>query len=402
MSRRILFVDDERQILEGLRHRLYAWRHKWDMVFLQSARDALELLAREPIDVVVCDMRMPEIDGMTFLRRVQEEHPEVVRIVLSGHAEIETALRAVHVAHQFLAKPSDAGVIEEVIERACGLQALMNDAVVQRVVGRIDRLPSVPRVYSQVTVAMRQEQVTAQEIARILKQDMAMCAKLLQIVNSAFFRLSRSISKIDEAVAYLGFGTVRQMVLAVEVFQICRPSAQGLISIDELQAHSLLVGQIESELFKDRPRKEDAFVAGLLHDIGKLVMMSELPEHMARVLDEMRSKKCAMTAAERELYGVTHAEIGAYLLGLWGLPYPIIEAVANHHAPGRADARIFDVLAATHIADALVPDPLEGTAEVVPGVDMDFLRKIGVADQLDSWKALAQRQVDAAVRGPPL
>ncbi len=114
----VLFVDDELNVLEGLRTRLHRQRSKWEMVFVQSGREALERLAQGDVDVLVTDMRMPEMDGVTLLKRAQEEYPRVVRIVLSGHAELEAALRAIHVAHQFLSKPCEAGVIENVVERA--------------------------------------------------------------------------------------------------------------------------------------------------------------------------------------------------------------------------------------------------------------------------------------------
>src|ERR1700690_3600413 len=121
MMRRVLFVDDEPQILEGLRHRLHRQRKQWEMLFAESGKAALKILAHEPVDVIITDMRMPQMDGATLLTKVKELYPRVVRIVLSGHAELETALRAVPVAHQFLNKPSEPGVIEGVVERACNL-----------------------------------------------------------------------------------------------------------------------------------------------------------------------------------------------------------------------------------------------------------------------------------------
>jgi len=396
MTKRVIFVDDDPNLLEGLRHRMFRQRSRWDMRFVMSGREALEVMAREPVDVIVSDMRMPEMDGATLLAQVQERYPRVVRIALSGHAEMETALRAVPVAHQFLAKPSDAGVIENVIERACSLQALIDVEAVRGVVGRIDKLPSVPRIYFQLTAALAKENVSVQEIARILKQDMAMCAKILQIVNSAFFRLSRSISRIEEAVTYLGFGTIKEVSLAVEVFEHSAGKATR-IPLDELQAHALLVANLAASFFKEKGHREDAFVAGLLHDVGKLLLVVELPEQVDQVLAEMAREKCPYVAAEERLWGVTHAEVGAYLLGLWGLPYSIVEAVANHHAPARVDTRDFGVLAATYVANCLADDevPATGTdgTQRPPGLDLGYLESIGVADRLPEWREFARQKV---------
>jgi len=396
MKRRILFVDDEPQILGGLKHRLHRQRKQWDMLFAESGAAALEILANEPVDVIVTDMRMPHMDGATLLKKVQEKYPSVVRIVLSGHAELETALRAVPVAHQFLNKPSEPGVIENVVERACNLQMLVTDDIVKQVVGKIEKLPSLPRVYSQLMAALSNENASTDDVARILKQDMAICAKTLQVVNSAFFRLPRSIGKIEEAVRYLGLNTVKHVALAVEVFNLGKGQSRPPpgFSMEALQQHSLLVGEVAAGFFADKQAKEDAFVVGLLHDIGRLLIGVELSTHMAAIMLEMKTSNCSMTDAEDKVLGVTHAEIGGYLLGLWGLPYPIIEAVANHHAPSRVDSTEFGILAAVHIADALIREEFNSrkTSEPFPGLDPVYIEKLGVAEKLDGWRDNVRHQ----------
>ncbi|MBI5508985.1 MAG: HDOD domain-containing protein [Deltaproteobacteria bacterium] len=396
MKRRILFVDDEPQVLEGLRLRLHRQRSRWEMAFADGGKTALELLARAPVDVIVTDMRMPQVDGVALLKEVQRLYPRVVRIVLSGHAELQAALQAVPVAHQFLTKPSEPGTIENVIERACNLQTLVNDETVKRIVGQIDILPSLPKVYHQLLVALSTDAGSTAEVARILKQDMAIAAKTLQIVNSAFFRLSRSIVKIEEAVTYLGLNTIKHIVLAAEVFQNGhgrRPPA-GL-SLEELQDHAYLVGELAASFFKDQRAKEDAFVAGLLHDLGKLVLAMELPAAVEKVHAEMRSAGCSMHCAEERVLGVTHAEVGGYLLGIWGLPYPIIEAVANHHAPSRVDTKELGILAAVHLADGLANEVQGAPAGPAPQsvLDQTFLTRLGVVEQVDGWRELAERHV---------
>ncbi len=402
--KRILFVDDEPQILAGLQHRLRRQRAKWEMSFVESGQEALRLLATERFDVIVADMRMPKMDGATLLKTVKDKHSEVVRIVLSGHAELESALRAVPVAHQFLTKPCEAGVIENVVERACTLQSRLNDEVVWQIVGRIEKLPSLPQLYSQLVGALADERVSAGDVAQILKQDMAMCAKTLQLVNSAFFRRSRSISKIEEAVAYLGLNAIKHVVLAMEVFT--KDGARGNLgglSMEALQSHSLLSACIAESMFAHKQDKEDAFVAALLHDIGKLLLARELPDHVQRVVDTMRREGEGMHAVEERLCGVTHAEIGAYLLGIWGLPYPIVEAVANHHAPGCVDQPTFGLLAAVHVADALACEQLDpviaGTKRQSIDLNPFYLDKLGVGDKIGAWRETAKERAGATLSG---
>jgi HD-like signal output (HDOD) protein len=397
MTRRVLFVDDEPFILQGLRHRLRRKRSSWDMLFAESGKAALEILAHEPVDVIVTDMRMPQMDGATLLQIVEGLHPRVVRIVLSGHADLETAFRAVPVAHHFLAKPTDPGVLESVIDRACNLQALINDDLVMRTVGQIEKMPALPRVYSQLLAACASQQASGDEIANILKPDAAICAKALEVVNSTVYGLPRPMTEVEEAVTYLGLNTVKAVALAVEVFRQGKPSG---LSPDALRDHAFQVATVAAGLFAGRQAKEDGFVAGLLHDVGKHLLAVELPAHMEKVLEEMRASGLSMHAAEQKVWGVTHAEVGGYLLGFWGLPYPLIEAVANHHAPGRVDAKEFGILAAAHIANALVHDELDppGPGERKTNLDLVFLEHLGVTDKIDGWRETVRRELAKAAR----
>lgn len=404
MKKRILFVDDEPEILRGLEDRLRRLRKKWDMVFVESGQEALKVLDGEQFDVIVTDMRMPQMDGATLLRKVLKDHPGVTRIVLSGHADLEVALRVVPVAHQFLAKPCDPGLLENVVERAVALHTLINNEAIHSIVSKIDSLPPVPRVYCELVNTLCDETASLDAVAGIVKQDMAMCAKILQIVNSAFFRRSRAITAIEDAVAYLGSNTIKQLVLAVEVFgrDTQRKPPAGL-SMDVLQQHSLLVASIASKMFTDKHRREDAYIAALLHDIGKLVLVIELPAHVEQVAAIMRDTGGSMYAAELQLFGVTHAEIGGYLLEMWGLPYPVVEAVANHHAPSRVPQRDFDILASVHVANVLANEQMgplvSGTSGDSIELDYDYLESLGVSDDVAGWRELARAQTEAAGLG---
>ena len=397
MTRRVLFVDDEPQALEGLRHQLQPYRGKWEMVFVESGSQALAVLARDPVDVVVTDMHMPAMDGAALLQKTQELYPGAARIMLTAPSERDAAIRASPAVHQFLTKPCDPGVIENAIERVCDLRAHVSDAPVRQLVGRIGHLPPSPLVYSRLVLALAKDTTTIEEVAGILKQDMALCAKTLQLVNSAFFGLRRTVSEIEDAVAYLGFNTIKQVALAVEVFQSASARAKSKLSLGALRLHALLVGRISSQLLLDGPHREEAFVAGLLHDVGKVVLSVELPDHVGQVLLEMQRRGCSMYEAEQSVWGVTHAEVGGYLLGLWGLPYSIVEAVAHHHQPSRVDTHEFGLLAATHVADALlneVADP--GWAGNVGGgssLDAGFAASVGITERLPEWTTAARELV---------
>jgi putative nucleotidyltransferase with HDIG domain len=406
--KRILFVDDEPFILEGLRDLLRRHRRTWNMVFALGGEAAIAELNADDYDVVISDMRMPGIDGAALLRHVQEEHPEGIRIVLSGHAEQEAALRAVPVAQQFLNKPASAALLENTIERALQLRALINDQVVRRVVGRLEALPSLPSIYMELTSVLADERSGARDVAVVVEKDPSMAAKVLQLVNSGFFGLGRRISSIEQAVSYLGLIMIKNLALSVKVFEPWRQSRVSGFSPETLRSHSLSVADLASRMAgPDRLSADDAFTAGLLHDVGKLVLALEVPEQLAAAVETSRRDGTPVHEAEQELSGVTHAEIGAYLLGLWGLPNPVIEAVANHHVPRRVPQQSFDTLTAVHVADALVheleADPKNSTGGAPSLVDQDYLAQLGLSERLPLWRALAsarKEKADEAARKP--
>ncbi|MCC6158886.1 MAG: HDOD domain-containing protein [Deltaproteobacteria bacterium] len=393
MNARVLFVDDECNILEGLRHRLRTRRHQWDMIFVDNGPEALQILAQSPCTVIVSDMRMPGMDGAALLRRVQREFPAVSRIILTGYADESAMLRVLAVAHQCIAKPCDPGLLERVIERVCDLHALINDDALRHAVGKVTSLPSAPRIYGQLMSVLSDERASADDVSRLLQQDGSLCAKILHIVNSAYFRLVRPIVRVEEAVSYLGFNSIRQLALVAEVFGTAKDVSEweGRY-VAELQTHALLSAGIAAAMFSPAEKKATAFVAALLHDIGKLALATELPDRARRIAGAAQVGRVSAHVAEKVLYGVTHADIGAFLLGLWQIPFPIIEAVAHHHAPARVTSDEFDVPVAVHIADALAHEHQELSAEAVapaPEMDSGLLDRLGVSTRLPEWRRMA-------------
>lgn len=372
--KRILFVDDEPRVLDGLRDLFRKQRKEWDMVFAPGGPEGVAALDAGEFDVVVSDMRMPVMDGNAVLHAARERHPAAARVILSGHAGREAELSAMAVAHQFVSKPCDPATLKSIIERACALPALLRDERLRGLIGALDKLPSTPTLYWELTRAMTNADVSMGALAALVEQDPAMTAKVLQLVNSAAFGSARQHTSVQQALTYLGTQRLKALALSAQVFAEGTRSTPGFDLAAE-QQHAARVSTLAQRFLADASRAETAFTAGLLHDVGRIVLATCAPE------------------ADAESAGVTHAEAGAYLLALWGLPLEIVEAVQHHHAPP-ADAT--DITFAVHVADALAHESASTSDPTVGGrLRLEAIEASPFGSQLSRWRAVASAALAA-------
>jgi HD-like signal output (HDOD) protein/ActR/RegA family two-component response regulator len=396
-SKRLLFVDDDRVVLQGLERMLFEWADAWDMVFVDDAEKALAALREAHFDVIVTDARMAGMDGAALLSRVRSEYPDVVRVILTGHSELEATLRAMPVAHSFLTKPCKPALLVEVLKRSCALQTLLEREDLRTLVGGVIGLPVKPEVYSRLTEAIADPKAETAEIARIVSRDVALASKVLHLTNSAFFGSRRSFVSVEQAVAFIGVRMLRKMVLSAEVFTTFEPQeALAGLSLDAEQQHALCCAGIARAIATDPEQAEYAFLAGMLHDIGKLVWATHAPG-MMRELNERRAPgQSLMPHIEEGEAGTLHGRVGAYLLGLWGLEHPLVEAVAHHHDPANVESSRLDLPTIVHVADALAHEIENERAGIVTEsmLDRAHLARLGVEAQLDGWRELGRRLWD--------
>jgi HD-like signal output (HDOD) protein/CheY-like chemotaxis protein len=390
----VLFVDDDLSTLEGLESRLKVLRDEWRMRFVSGAQAALVAMQEQPADVVVTDMKMADMDGAELLRQVRLRWPETVRLILSGNTSQDAVMRSLPVAHQFLAKPCDLTQLRQVIVRARALQLCLYSPGVTAAVGSLKSLPAVPRLFQALNQELNSGRGTAKSVAEIIEQDMAMTLRLLQLVNSAFFGLTRRVTHIREAVTYLGFEPIRSLVASAELFRamskMCAPKG---FSLEEIQQHALRVGSLTQQLLTDREQQRTAFCASILHDIGRVALAVALPEDFSRTRELAEAKGVPLHQAEQIVFKCTHAEISAHILALWGLPNPLVEAVAFHHRPADLPEPQFGIAGAIHVADALDhlrPTPGVAKADPYDRFDREYLRSVGMLGELPKWIAATQ------------
>ena len=388
---RILFVDDEPPMLRLLKTGMRSMAAQWEMEFAGSGEEALTLVKQKPFDVIVTDMRMSGMNGAQLLNHVQRLHPQTIRIILSGYMELGDAISSVGLTHQCLAKPCTLEELKNCLQRVTEVKSRVPNEKICALTGGLKNLPCLPELCLQIADALQSPQASTQLIAELASQDPALSAKLLQFANSAFFGCTEPDFSVDEAVPVLGVGIIQALAMAVPLFTSFDRKKFPSFPIEQLWHHSAQTGAIGREIFRKDPGNsllaEQAFTAGILHDVGKLILADGLPEEYARVFAEACATRTPLLEVEQKHFQTTHAEVGAYLLALWGLPIPLVEAVACHYQPHRCGVQQLCLAGAVHIANALQHFQVSHSDIVNSPVDTDYLQKAGLTRQFETWRA---------------
>ncbi len=398
MKRRVLFVDDEPAVLDVIRHQLARRLNpdQYETLFATSGPEALALMEQQPVDLIISDIRMPQMDGITLLATVMEKYPQTARFALSGLSDRELVKESLVSTHQYLPKPCSESVLVHTIRRTCELRNILQKDELVRAVSQIKALPSMPGLFSRVMQEIKSEDASMQQIGEIIAHDVGMSIKVLQLVNSSYFGLSRKVDSPAHAVALLGLEMVKAIVLMTQTFaQTNIPRAKGF-SMGRLWDHSLLSAQCAMAVAKkscsDKKSADDAFMGGMLHDIGKLILVANEPETFASIMVLMAQEGITMLEAERRLLHATHGELGGYLLGLWGFSEPVIEACIFHFRPSETSCERFGSLASVHVASAMVNrfQPERGNPHAAD-LDMDFLGRLQMESRVSQWESLCRK-----------
>lgn len=408
MTIHVLFVDDEANVLAGLRRMLRGKRDQWQMSFVGGGEEALQYLKENSVDVIVTDMCMPGIDGTTLLTEVATLYPKTARLVLSGQSEQKEILRTVGLAHQFLSKPCDPGVLIETIECACGRNSQLRETSLLNLTSQLKQLPSLPDIYHELVEELNSDSASMRLVGEKIASDLAMAAKVLQLVNSSFFGLPRHISCPKHAVSLLGLNIIQPLVLSAAAFSSYSDPGIPGFSLERLSEHCLAVATTARRIATNETDQEQiidqSFIAGLMHDVGKIILAANLPKEFTAAIELAGDTGLPLYEAELQVFGASHAEVGAHLLELWGIPDPIVQAIAFHHRPldaapessapekfGPDDCEKvrFGPLTAVHAADALHPISAgNDLRNDEPAWDQAYLELVVGADRMEHWRSL--------------
>ena len=393
-SRSILFVSPDREESRLVQAGLADMRPRWEVECFEDPSRALERLRAQSVDAAVVDLLFPESAGVDLLRSIMESSPTTLRIGLSLSSGRQAVQQVGAPVHQLLSKPCDPMVLKAVLARAFAAQDFVSHDAFQNWLASITSLPVLPRIYNELMQELKLEDCSLERAGLIVARDMGLSAKILQLVNSAFFGLGRAIGHPAEAAVFLGSETLRGLVLSLQVFSQFQQLKLVEFSVENLWTHSWTTGVLARKLCEfeaaGRSITDEAFMSGLLHDVGKLVLAANFPVRLEENIRLARERQHTLWEQEFKVWGASHAELGAHLLSRWGLPPAVIEAVAFHHRPAQARCQTFCAVTAVHVANTLGRPPAPLGQLPQQSVDLDYLRGLGLTDRLESWRQMLQ------------
>jgi len=388
---KVLFVDHQQDNAELKELISSDSSHSRKIDLVSSGGEALKYLEKGKYDVIVSEMAMPEMDGAQLMKRVRTLYPGIVRFIYSGSTDREQVLQTVGYVHRYVARPCSPDRFWKIVDNSLGLRSMIFNEEMHTKIASVGALPSPPELYNELIKELQSEDTSLRHVADLIKKDIGITAKLLQMINSAFFGLPTHIESTFHAVKLLGLDTVKSLVLTAGVFNQFQDNDIPGITIDSIYNRSLAVGtsarHIANVLSLPTRQLEDSLMAGMLHDVGKLVMLTNFPKELGEAVQMEKSKRIPLNAAINEVLGVSDAAIGAHLLSLWGLPDSILEAVALRYLPRQTPAPIINVLTSVHLAYALDCDHYRKIKdENESAIDREYLEKLDLITVLPNLR----------------
>ena len=400
MRKRILFVGEDQPLWQEFERFSSDPDSPWSVDYARTAPEALALIEHFTFDAAIVDEDLADVEGVDLLDKIMQGQPKMLRLILSDLDNAMSTVKCVGRAHQHLLKPCDAFMVSHALNKALTLQAWLPSEAVYRLVSRMRWLPSPPGIYARILAEMRSVDTSIEKIGELIAQDPAVSAKVLQLANSAVFALQLQVVQPSEAVAYVGLETTKALVLLAHTFSSFDQLHVVGFSAESLWRHSVASGQMARQIAtlqgSGSELSEQAFAAGLLHDIGKLLLAANLAEPFGQALALAKAEQCELWEAENQVFGATHAELGACLLGIWGLPIPVVKAVALHHNPGRSPGQTFSALTAVHAANVFEHESCPERALPGPTLDADYLNKLGLDKRAEEWRRQCSKSGEAA------
>lgn len=349
MGKRVLFVDDTESILFGYRKfcdKLFD--DSWRFYFVNDGAEAIDIIESYEIDMVVSDLDMPFYDGVHLMDYLVAKAPSIIRVIVSGTTSLDKRQAVVKSAHQFFAKPAIPTALKDMFHRAIYLDTLLVSKKARDFVVGLGALPALPTVFHELQQECESRDFSLSSCGKIVAKDVALSANILKVVNSSFFDLPNRVTRPEQAVILLGVTLIKALIVQNYFHDLFGNTGNAPLTHEHLTekayAFAALAKKIAFRQQENSRRQDIVYVTALLHNIGELIFNYMEPEKYQRVLAESKEEGVPTYDVEHRYFSCSHADVGAYLLGLWGFEQEILECVVAHHTPAKSHRKSHDLL----------------------------------------------------------
>lgn len=385
--KRMLFVEPSETAKKIFAAVLKPRENQWDLTFVSSAEEALEANASNPFDIMVALNHLPGQSGSELFSVLKDISPGTIRFLLVEESEKTMFRTMIGDAQQVLVKPLELKPFIKQVNRALSLRSVVSDPAILKLLGNAD-IPPLPRVFLAVTQKLRDLNAPLSEVASIISEDIVLSSKVLKLANSALFNLRTPAGTINHAVSLLGSNAVSSLVFSQGIADSFKGSSETERLTEELNRHSVQCAELASNILSSwnasRGLIDKIIFCGIAHDLGKLVLAKYVPEKWKEIELEYRRGERTDVEIEHSVLGISHCEIAAYLLAVWGFPNDQILAIAFHHEPSKIDDRESGLLCALHLAENICDTSLHGQR-----LDWDYLEGCRITkDDVEALKMM--------------
>ncbi len=388
-SKSILIIDEDRAQLKILQKQLTPLQKRWDVHFASTADEVRDQLLIRPFDIVSTELIMDGFNEGSILEEIKHRQPGAIRFITSAAVNSDNFLQYINFAHQFITKPYAPTELLGKIKKSLRLKNIFLNERAAKAIASVDKLPTLPSLFLRLENELKKEDVSIRDIGKIISEDVSMTAGILKIVNSPFFGLFSRVTNPEQAVALLGLDAVKGIVLGTFLFNTKGADLVDF-SIEDLGEHCRYTALMARAIIKsegaDADQMEKTFLAGFLHDLGKLLLATSYREEYKMILSEVRENNIPIQEVEKDILSFTHAEVGAYLLALWGFSEDVVEAVYCHHELNNLGSNDLSPAVAVHVANSFDHELRVHNNEYAPHrLDAQWLEMKGFSSHLVQW-----------------
>ncbi len=389
MKQSIYVVDDQTSVLEMTVMVLRRLGRDWEVTGFSDPQTALAAIREKAPHAILTDQVMPGMEGSELLEKVRLISPSTLRFIMSGCVSL-SKLTLITSAHQYIAKPFDLAKIQSLFKRSFAAQQRIQNHGLESVATSLRSIPSLPQIHHSLLKELDDDQSHSETIARLIGADPGLSIKVLQLANSSLFGQGRLITDLTDAISCLGTDLLTAIILSQSVFHHYEGIKHPEIDLTRLWSHCWETACIAQRLCREKklpnPAGEETFLAGLLHEVGRFILVDNFPDQFQTACDNALRSGAPLAASLREVFQSSPFQLSAYVLELWGMPPCVVDSVSHLDEPETDASPDFSAASALYIAHQIASKTSPADAFPVEPWKKDYLKSIGCLDQIAQWE----------------